>query len=1348
MNYQSLKYNQPVSCARFNTIKKVFGMAVVFAFFQITGAAGSQPLERISLQLRWHHQFQFAGYYAAIEKGFYADEGLVVTLNGYNPGMDTIAPVLSGEAEYGISDASLLMRRWQGEPVVILSQIFQHSPVVFITKRENNILVPEDLIGKQVMANKDTIGFFVLKAMFMDSPDRLDKISFVPQNYNIDDLVDGKIDAMAGCLSNQPFKLKQIGVKFDIIDPRKHGVDLYGDNLFTKENEIARHPLRVKKMIRASIKGWTWALSHKPEIFDIIRKKYNPKISVAQLAYEAEIIEQMMLPDLIPIGQTSTMRYEKIARMYHEMGESPSRKFPGGFIYRDPEGETFKRLTDEKKSGLRLTDQEKHWLDAHKAIRFGYTDEYAPEIVRNPDGTYSGMLIDLIKLFNETLGTRIRMEIDTIPNIIRKAQTKEIDALPSLHPEYADKLELLKTIAFWPSYPAVFSRKGVAFNSPHDFKDRRVVIVDQVHFSARLMEKYGKQATVVTVENALEGLNLVNTGKVDLFLSTTFTSYMISKFQFFDVVTAYVFRNAPERFGIGVRPDWPELVSILNKTIDYISKEAIDNIIKKWTNFPVTDRNVAIVLTQKEKAWLDQNHIVKVGLGVYPPNLFLVKGKPQGIAFEILKRVSEDTGIPFEYEKKSSPFSDRMKRLYDRSGIDLLPSIQSGPERKKHVLFTDVYLESPRFIFTRQDAPFVSSIDDLTGKTVVVEKGFLVHSWLKERHPDIKPVVVDNSEDALKALASGEAFAYIGPLRPTAFMINKYGLTNLKAACPSGLPGGEARMGIRNDWPELRSIINRVFNSITPEEKTALMNKFTPMKVEQGINIRVLFLWIFLVSCISAFVVGLFVFWNRRLAKEVRQRKLAVEDARQAKNAAEEANQAKSRFLANMSHEIRNPMNSIIGFSRLLAQEKDVSLDMHEKINIIARSSEHLLGMVDEILSIEKIESGQFELQKGVFNIKDLISDMCRMMLPKALSKGLDFKWHFAENLVSDLRGNAVKFRQVMINLLGNAIKFTECGKIRFRVESAPLPERYDHVMLTITVEDTGVGIKKEYLDRIFDRFEQEDPSSVSGTGLGLAISKVLVRKMGGRISVESVPGKGSVFTVKIPMEKADTVLEKDLSEKKITGLVPGPSTWRILVVDDHKENRKLLTELINKAGFDIKEAENGKTAVEIFRNWRPHLIWMDMRMPVMDGYTAASKIRELPGGGEVKIVAITAIAYDEQRINTLTAGCDAMLSKPFRDQDVYRIMADLLGIDYAQEGISVDRVEPMKDELTSDMLSRLPEKQKALLKSAALELDRDVMFEVVNQIWENEPQIASGIKRLLDNFEMSGLQRLFKEMK
>ena len=358
-------------------------------------------------------------------------------------------------------------------------------------------------------------------------------------------------------------------------------------------------------------------------------------------------------------------------------------KFRTGFIYRDPEIETVKQsFENETKPGLRLTDEEKRWLDAHKTIRFGYLVN-EPEVVGNPDGTYSGMVMDLIHLLNDTLGTNIQMEIHTIPTVIKKAQTKEIDAIPSLHPDYADKLGLLKTSVFWPTYPAVFTRKGIDFNGSDDFKDRRVAIVDKVHWMARFMEKYGKQSTIVPVKNPLEGLKLVNSGKVDLFLGSTFTSYQISKYQFFDLVTAYVFENASIMYGIGVRSDWPELVSILNKAIDYISKDAIDSIFKKWTSLPVTNSTKTIVLTNEEKAWLNQNHRVRVGWGAYPPNSFLVKGKPQGIAFELLERVSEETGIQFEYETKNSTFSDRIKRLYDQSGIDLLPSIQSNPERKK-----------------------------------------------------------------------------------------------------------------------------------------------------------------------------------------------------------------------------------------------------------------------------------------------------------------------------------------------------------------------------------------------------------------------------------------------------------------------------------------------------------------------------------------------------------------------------------------------------------------------------------------------------------------------------------------
>jgi PAS domain S-box-containing protein len=293
------------------------------------------------------------------------------------------------------------------------------------------------------------------------------------------------------------------------------------------------------------------------------------------------------------------------------------------------------------------------------------------------------------------------------------------------------------------------------------------------------------------------------------------------------------------------------------------------------TNILTTEERVQLNAT--ESAWIAQDHRVRVWLGNYPPNTFVKDGKPAGIAIDLLREVSKWSGVTFDFAHSPQTFEEALNGVTRHSGPDLLPSIQSTPEREKQILFTDAYLSHPKFIFTRDDAPFVSSMTDLYGKTVAVERNYVVAELLEHRYPDINLKRVDDSEAALAAVSAGQAFAYVGPIRPVAVQINRYGFTNLKAAAPSSLPDNVVRMGVRNDWPELRSIVSRVLASIPEEEKNAIISKWTPVKFEHGIQASDLVKWALGIAGGVLIILGAFLLWNRSLVSKVRQRTMEME---------------------------------------------------------------------------------------------------------------------------------------------------------------------------------------------------------------------------------------------------------------------------------------------------------------------------------------------------------------------------------------------------------------------------------------------------------------------------------------
>jgi signal transduction histidine kinase/CheY-like chemotaxis protein len=497
--------------------------------------------------------------------------------------------------------------------------------------------------------------------------------------------------------------------------------------------------------------------------------------------------------------------------------------------------------------------------------------------------------------------------------------------------------------------------------------------------------------------------------------------------------------------------------------------------------------------------------------------------------------------------------------------------------------------------------------------------------------------------------------------------------------------------------------------------------------------------------------------WRIR-ASEARSRELEIQvkdrtkELQQAKETAETASQAKSTFLANMSHELRTPLHAILGFTRIMGRDSELSKEDQERLDIISRSGEHLLDMIDDILSLSKIEAGRVELRNEVFELTKMVQDVALLMKSRAEGKGLRFTLELDPAIPPFIQGDAGRLRQVLINLLSNAVKFTDAGDVWLRVHSWPMVDDPDMVELQFEVQDSGPGIPQDKKDAAFEAFIQLDHprKTEGGTGLGLAISKTLVEMMNGEILLESAPGQGTRIMITIPSYLADAETTEPVEETipEVMGLQTDQPEWRILVVDDNLENRLLLGNLLTGIGCNVKEANNGEQAILLFEEWHPHLICMDMRMPVLDGFAATRKIRTLPGGDAVRIMAVTASVLEERHKEILACGCDEVVRKPFQDHEIFDSMARLLDIKYLHKDMGAKSAQAQATPLTADVLAELPAELRRELRETTLSLNSEAITAVIERIEPLAPDTAKGLRALLDDLQMGRLQELLEDIK
>jgi len=498
-----------------------------------------------------------------------------------------------------------------------------------------------------------------------------------------------------------------------------------------------------------------------------------------------------------------------------------------------------------------------------------------------------------------------------------------------------------------------------------------------------------------------------------------------------------------------------------------------------------------------------------------------------------------------------------------------------------------------------------------------------------------------------------------------------------------------------------------------------------------------------LTGIVMALILFAWYFYHNKRLLESLTKKL-----REAKENAEYANRSKSIFLTNMSHELRTPLNAIMGFSDLLLKDESLSPVQRERLGIIFRSGSFLLGLINDVLNLARVESGKIQIEKAPMDLGALIEETMALMSQRAKNKGLEIVLDQTSRFPRCIVADGEKIRQILLNYLSNAIKYSHKGTIRLSLDA-------DGSFLYMHVADEGVGIEKEDLERVFEPFIQVgEASEKTGSGLGLSITKEFVEAMGGRVWAESKPGEGSTFHAAIPYqvcENGENNILKSQKRSEVIGLDPSQKGIKVLIAEDKEDNRMLLRSILDVLGVEVKEALNGEEAVEIFKTWHPDFIWMDRRMPKMNGEEATRIIRSLPGGDKVVIVALTASAFADEKKKVMAAGMDGFVVKPYVADEIYETMKEFLGLRYIYKNNGDDdenaqRQLPVDKDSYADALMALDDETLDKLFEAAVLLDEDALEELLGTMPDSPA--AAMTARLAEHLEFRKILETIQEVK